>query len=60
LVRRRPAAGVERVEVALPAAGVKHPAAVVADPFGNVLVLLDLSKGHYITDTTGNVTGVSR
>ena len=35
-------------------------AAVVADPFGNVLVLLDLSKGHYITDTTGNVTGVSR
>jgi predicted enzyme related to lactoylglutathione lyase len=35
-------------------------AAVVADPFGNVLVLLDLSKGHYVTDPTGNVTGVAR
>lgn len=22
----------------------------VADPFGNTLVLLDLSKGHYVTD----------
>jgi predicted enzyme related to lactoylglutathione lyase len=32
--------------------------AVVADPFGNTLVLLDLSKGHYVTDSTGNVTGV--
>jgi predicted enzyme related to lactoylglutathione lyase len=32
--------------------------AVVADPFGNTLVLLDLSKGHYVTDGTGNVTGV--
>ena len=32
--------------------------AVVADPFGNTLVLLDLSKGHYVTDATGNVTGV--
>ena len=32
--------------------------AVVADPFGNTLVLLDLSKGHYATDGTGNVTGV--
>jgi len=32
---------------------------VVADPFGNVLVLLDLSKGHYVTDDTGNVTGVN-
>lgn len=31
---------------------------VVADPFGNTLVLLDLSKGHYVTDGTGNVTGV--
>lgn len=28
-------------------------AAVVADPFGNTLVLLDLSKGHYVTDDTG-------
>jgi predicted enzyme related to lactoylglutathione lyase len=34
--------------------------AVVADPFGNPLVLLDLSKGRYVTDTTGNVTGVAR
>jgi len=34
--------------------------AVVADPFGNILVFLDLSKGRYITDATGNVTGVAR
>jgi predicted enzyme related to lactoylglutathione lyase len=33
--------------------------AVVEDPFGNILVLVDLSKGRYTTDTTGNVTGVS-
>jgi predicted enzyme related to lactoylglutathione lyase len=33
--------------------------AVVADPFGNVLVLLDLSKGRYVTDATGRVTGVT-
>jgi predicted enzyme related to lactoylglutathione lyase len=33
--------------------------AVVTDPFGNVLVLLDLSKGHYVTDATGRVTGVT-
>lgn len=32
--------------------------AVVADPFGNRLVLLDLSKGRYVTDSAGNVTGV--
>jgi predicted enzyme related to lactoylglutathione lyase len=32
--------------------------AVVADPFGNVLVLLDLSKGRYVTDASGRVTGV--
>ncbi len=31
---------------------------VVADPFENVLVLLDLSKGRYTTDDTGLVTGV--
>lgn len=31
----------------------------VLDPFGNALVLLDLSKGTYITDETGDVTGVS-
>jgi predicted enzyme related to lactoylglutathione lyase len=29
--------------------------AVVADPFGNTLVLLDLSKGRYITDQRGAV-----
>ncbi|HEY7325119.1 MAG TPA: VOC family protein [Streptosporangiaceae bacterium] len=33
--------------------------AVVADPFGNVLVLLDLSKGRYTTDADGRVTGVA-
>jgi hypothetical protein len=32
---------------------------VVADPFGNSLVLLDLSKGRYVTDDTGLVTGVA-
>lgn len=32
---------------------------VVADPFGNVLVLLDLSKGRYVTDDAGLVTGVA-
>lgn len=33
--------------------------AVVADPFGNTLVLLDLSKGRYVTDGAGQVTGVA-
>jgi predicted enzyme related to lactoylglutathione lyase len=33
--------------------------AVVEDPFGNPLVLLDLSKGLYTTDDRGTVTGVS-
>lgn len=32
--------------------------AVAADPFGNVLVLVDLSKGRYETDEGGNVTSV--
>jgi predicted enzyme related to lactoylglutathione lyase len=32
--------------------------AVVADPFGNALVLVDLSKGRYVTDDAGLVTGV--
>lgn len=32
--------------------------AVVADPFGNSLILLDLSKGRYFTDGTGQVTAV--
>ena len=31
---------------------------VVADPFGNVLVLVDLAKGRYVTDAGGTVTGV--
>ena len=33
--------------------------AVVADPFGNELVLIDLSKGRYRTDADGSVTGIS-
>jgi len=33
--------------------------AVVADPFGNNLVVLDLSKGHYATDAARNVTAVT-
>ena len=33
--------------------------AVVADPFGNRLVLLDLSAGRYVTDEAGRVTGVA-
>jgi predicted enzyme related to lactoylglutathione lyase len=31
---------------------------LAADPFGNPLVLLDLSKGRYRTDASGTVTGV--
>lgn len=33
--------------------------AVVADPFGNTLVLVDLSNGRYTTDGAGSVTGVA-
>ena len=33
-------------------------AAVVADPFGNALVLIDLSKGKYVSEANGDVTGV--
>jgi predicted enzyme related to lactoylglutathione lyase len=33
---------------------------LVLDPFGNKLVLLDLSKGRYLTDDAGNVTAVAR
>jgi predicted enzyme related to lactoylglutathione lyase len=33
--------------------------AVVADPFGNRLTFLDLSRGRYVTDPDGNVTGVA-
>jgi predicted enzyme related to lactoylglutathione lyase len=32
--------------------------AVVADPFGNVLLLVDLSKGRYRTASDGTVTGI--
>ena len=32
--------------------------AVVADPFGNRLVLLDLSAGIYVTDQEGRVVGI--
>jgi predicted enzyme related to lactoylglutathione lyase len=32
--------------------------AVVNDPFGNALVLLDLSSGRYVTDVDGRVLGV--
>lgn len=32
---------------------------VVADAFGNMLVLLDLSRGRYTTDESGAVTGVA-
>ena len=31
---------------------------VVADPFGNVLVLVDLTKGRYVTDAGGMVTAM--
>jgi hypothetical protein len=33
--------------------------AIVEDPFGNRLVLLDSTKGTYDTDESGGVTGVS-
>jgi predicted enzyme related to lactoylglutathione lyase len=33
--------------------------AVIADPFGNPLTVLDLTKGRYRTDADGNVTGVA-
>jgi predicted enzyme related to lactoylglutathione lyase len=31
--------------------------AVVKDPFGNVLVLLDMSKGRPVTDAQGRIVG---
>ncbi len=34
--------------------------AVVKDPFGNQLTLVDLSKGLYETDDQGNVIGVAK
>lgn len=33
--------------------------AVAADAFGNPLLLVDLSKGRYMTDESGSVTGVA-
>jgi hypothetical protein len=33
--------------------------AVVEDPFGNRLVLLDTSKGRYAAGSDGNVTGIA-
>jgi catechol 2,3-dioxygenase-like lactoylglutathione lyase family enzyme len=35
-------------------------AAVVRDPWGNKLVLLDLSKGTYQTDADGNIIGLNK
>ncbi len=32
---------------------------VVDDPWGNRLVLLDMSKGALVTDADGNVTGTA-
>ena len=32
---------------------------IVADPFGNELVLVDMSRGLYVTDAGGRVTGVA-
>lgn len=34
--------------------------AVVEDPFSNRLTLVDLTKGLYQTDSSGNVTGVEK
>lgn len=34
--------------------------AVLADPFGNALVVLDMSKGRLVTDEAGRVTGNER
>jgi predicted enzyme related to lactoylglutathione lyase len=34
--------------------------AVVRDPWGNKLVLLDFSKGSYVTDSQGNILGVKK
>ncbi len=33
---------------------------VVEDPWGNRLVLLDMSKGSLVTDSSGNVVGTSK
>jgi len=41
--------------VSQPAAIPVGRVAVVADPFGNPLILVDLSAGTYVTDATGHV-----
>src|SRR3954452_14935655 len=61
-------ASVEQAGDTFVAAGGRGPAepvriavgrvAVVADAFGNALVLLDLSAGRYVTDPEGNVISV--
>ena len=33
---------------------------VVEDPWGNRLVLLDMSRGSLVTDSSGNVVGTSK
>jgi predicted enzyme related to lactoylglutathione lyase len=59
----------EAVEVILEAGGnvILEPTeipvgrlAVANDPFGNGLVLLDLSAGRYVTDADGRVLGVQQ
>jgi hypothetical protein len=45
--------------VAEPAAMPVGRLAVVADPFGNPLVLVDLSTGRYVSDATGRVMRVA-
>lgn len=34
--------------------------AVALDPFGNRLTLVDLTRGRYVTDASGRVTGVRK
>jgi predicted enzyme related to lactoylglutathione lyase len=34
--------------------------AVLRDPWGNQLVILDQSKGLFVTDSDGNVTGIGK
>ena len=46
---------VDQAVARLVAAGAR----VLADPFGNPLTVVDLSKGRYRTDPDGTVTGVA-
>jgi catechol 2,3-dioxygenase-like lactoylglutathione lyase family enzyme len=57
----------EAVEIVVAAGGtvIAEPAAipvgkvaVVADPFGNPLILVDLTSGRYVTDASGWVSGI--